>query len=935
MKTRKSINIYGNRRPKIGRLVANPIPQENIFWYDIFEPIVEAINKLFNGTSLTYKESDTIVFGPDNSINVNVNLFNRLNGNSLFQGRNIPFATINGEKIFDNDKNIIIESGGGNYIAGEHIIIENNVISADLSDYYNKSYISDKFNYLNNEIDLKQDNLIAGDNITIGKDNIISAINTTYNAGKNITILNGVISAIDTTYEGSDFDIKDLSDSTNLKSIWNGKQDKLIAGTNIIITGNTISAVQSAGFAVLIVDELPETGEQNTIYFLSNPTGIFPNIYNEYMYINNNWELIGNTAIDLYNYYTKTEIESIVDNIETKINSKQSILIPGNNIIINGNTISAIDTTYSDATQTEAGLMSSNDKIKLDGLNNYVLPIANSSVLGGIKIGNNLTIDINGVVSATDTTYSAGANIDITDNAIKAVGYRYNTTNGAFAEGDRNIVDGGTTYQKPYATGVMAHAEGSEGNAIGVNSHVEGRKAVTNGYASHAEGDGTETGGNYASATTNPKTPDSRTVVAGDYAHAEGNATIAYGSGSHSEGRLTFAQGVYSHAEGNETYAKWEYSHAEGNKTRAMGGASHAEGIETSTVGSGAHAEGSATIGNGYFSHAEGRLSTTRGVASHAEGYNTETGGSYTTNTKKEGNATDAGTYSHAEGNSTIANGVGAHSEGLKTLAKGTYSHAEGGLTIANGGNSHAEGRFTQTLQNAEHAQGSYNKSHTDDTSDGFGTNGSRTLHSIGIGTAEDARKNAVEVMQNGDAYLLGVGNYDGVHIKGENSATNDLQTLQEVISSLQWKIRILEPVKNNEIRYKTSDENVISPSMKKVYTTLTYNEKGIIVFDNDLTTIDDNSFNSITSLIEIELPEYEYFYRIGTTAFSKTKLKEIIIPKYITEIGDNAFAECNNLKTVKYNGTMEDWNNMSLGANIFINTQVTKIICIDGVVTI
>ena len=819
MKTRKSINIYGNRRPKTGRLVANPIPPENIFWYDIFEPIVEAINKLFNGTSLTYKESDTVVFGPDNSINVNVNLLNRLNGNSLFQGRNIPFATINGEKIFDSNKNIIIEGGGGSYIAGDHIIIENNVISADLSDYYNKNYISERFNYLNTEIDSKQDILIAGDNITIREGNIISATNTTYNAGQNITILNGVISAIDTTYEGSDFDIKDLSDSTNLKSLWSGKQDKLIAGTNIIITGNTISAVQSAGFAVLIVTELPETGDQNTIYFLSNPTGTFPNIYNEYMYINNNWELIGNTAIDLSNYYTKSEIGTIVNGIETEISSKQSTLIAGNNITINGSTISATDTTYSDATQTTAGLMSSTDKIKLDGLSNYVLPTANSSVLGGIKIGNNLTIDANGVVSATDTTYSAGNNINIANNAIKAVGYRFNTSSGAFSEGDRYIDDSGATRAPSVATGIMAHAEGintnavgrashaegttcfatgiqshAEGfntNAIGVNSHTEGRLTVTNGYASHAEGDDSETGGNYASATTNPKAADSRTASVGDYAHSEGLATIAYGVASHAEGRLTFAKGD----------------------------------------------------------------------------------------------------------------------------------------------NSHAEGRATKTLCNGEHAQGSYNVSHH--ATDSFDGNAGNTVHSTGIGTADNARKNAFEIMQSGQVYLLGVGNYDGIHIKGETGAPSGLQTLQEVISSLQWKIRILEPVKNNEIRYKSSDENIIYPSMQEQYTALTYNEKGILVFNNNLTEIEDDAFADITSLIEIELPEYEDFYRIGNNSFKGTRLKEIVIQKYIIEIGDYAFAECVNLKIVKYNSTMDNWNNITLGSDIFANTQVSQVICIDGVVTI
>ena len=55
------------------------------------------------------------------------------------------------------------------------------------------------------------------------------------------------ISATDTTYTASDFDIKDLSDSTSLRTTWNWKQDKLTAGTNIQIAadGKTISATDT------------------------------------------------------------------------------------------------------------------------------------------------------------------------------------------------------------------------------------------------------------------------------------------------------------------------------------------------------------------------------------------------------------------------------------------------------------------------------------------------------------------------------------------------------------------------------------------------------------------------------------------------------------------------------------------------------------------
>lgn len=62
------------------------------------------------------------------------------------------------------------------------------------------------------------------------------------------------------------------------------------------------------------------------------------------------------------------------------------------------------NTTYSTATQSADGLMSSSDKTKLDGIasgaNKYSLPTASSSTLGGVKVGSGLSIS-NGVLSAS------------------------------------------------------------------------------------------------------------------------------------------------------------------------------------------------------------------------------------------------------------------------------------------------------------------------------------------------------------------------------------------------------------------------------------------------------------------------------------------------------------------------------------------------------
>ena len=90
-------------------------------------------------------------------------------------------------------------------------------------------------------------------------------------------------------------------------------------------------------------------------------------------------------------------------------------VVAGNNVTLTPDaankkyTISANDTTYSTASASADGLMSKEDKAKLDGIsaeaNKYELPTASDTILGGVKVGTNLSIDANGVLSATDTTY--------------------------------------------------------------------------------------------------------------------------------------------------------------------------------------------------------------------------------------------------------------------------------------------------------------------------------------------------------------------------------------------------------------------------------------------------------------------------------------------------------------------------------------------------
>lgn len=84
-----------------------------------------------------------------------------------------------------------------------------------------------------------------------------------------------------------------------------------------------------------VVDTLPDVGETDTIYLLKKEKPGVQNLYDEYVYTNSSWEHIGDTSIDLSDYYTKEESD-------TKLNEKQDKLSPGDNITISeDNVISA------------------------------------------------------------------------------------------------------------------------------------------------------------------------------------------------------------------------------------------------------------------------------------------------------------------------------------------------------------------------------------------------------------------------------------------------------------------------------------------------------------------------------------------------------------------------------------------------------------------
>ena len=150
-------------------------------------------------------------------------------------------------------------------IAGSGITISGNVISADgadLSNYYTKSETS-------------------------GKTEIANALNALDNKKLDA-------SAYTPTDLSNYYTKSETSGKTELSTAFNSKQDKLIAGANITISGNVISA--AGGSEPIIIDPTLSSGSSNPVANSAITNALDGKL-----------DVTAYTPTDLTNYYTKTE----------------------------------------------------------------------------------------------------------------------------------------------------------------------------------------------------------------------------------------------------------------------------------------------------------------------------------------------------------------------------------------------------------------------------------------------------------------------------------------------------------------------------------------------------------------------------------------------------------------------------------------------------
>ena len=102
---------------------------------------------------------------------------------------------------------------------------------------------------------------------------------------------------------------------------------------------NLISVIPK--FAIAVVNSLPTQDISTTTIYLVPSTSETTDMYKEYIYVNNAWELLGIQKADLTNYYTKSETDGLLAN---KADSS-TVYTLSTQVGTNTNNISTLNTT--------------------------------------------------------------------------------------------------------------------------------------------------------------------------------------------------------------------------------------------------------------------------------------------------------------------------------------------------------------------------------------------------------------------------------------------------------------------------------------------------------------------------------------------------------------------------------------------------------------
>lgn len=201
-----------------------------------------------------------------------------------------------------------------------------------------------------------------------------------------------------------------------------------------------------------LVTSLPSSGESNKIYIVKDGSDA-NDVYQEYYYTNGAWEKIGThtVKVDLTPYAKKTEAVINMDfrGVASDGSSTSNTSIRNLVYTLGDGRVKVADVPLAEPRSTggrpyagQNGFMRASDKAKLDGIadgaNNYTLPTASASVLGGILIGYGTSGRNYAVL--LDGSGKAYVNVPWTDTNT-TYDLATSTKNGLMSKKDKNKLD--------------------------------------------------------------------------------------------------------------------------------------------------------------------------------------------------------------------------------------------------------------------------------------------------------------------------------------------------------------------------------------------------------------------------------------------------------------------------------------------------------------
>lgn len=151
-------------------------------------------------------------------------------------------------------------------------------------------------------------------------DTVLDPINTAIDTLEGVTSGYTGEGAIKTAVDAVDAKVDAVetkADATlDVIGVWTTISDKTvkkaIEDNKAAIEVNTAEIAALKGNHFIVVDTLPATGEPNCIYLIPKAGTETGNIKEEWIYVNNAWEKIGDTAVDLTEYAKTTEVQTLV-----------------------------------------------------------------------------------------------------------------------------------------------------------------------------------------------------------------------------------------------------------------------------------------------------------------------------------------------------------------------------------------------------------------------------------------------------------------------------------------------------------------------------------------------------------------------------------------------------------------------------------------------